>query len=100
MQQLAADLIREFPRVSSLSASNLWRMKAFLECYQGLEKLSPLLRKIGWSHNLVILERCTDPLDREFYLRMTRKFGWSKAVLSHQIVDQSYPEIPTGPNQF
>lgn len=30
------------------------------------------------------------PLEREFYIRMTRKFGWSKSVLIHQIENQSY----------
>lgn len=65
-------------------------MKAFFAAYTGLEKLAPLVREIGWSHNLAILERCKDPLERKFYLRMTRKFGWSKNVLIHQIDNQSY----------
>lgn len=100
VQQLATDLTREFPGVSGFSASNLWRMKAFFECYQGVEKLAPLVREIGWSHNLVILERCADPLEREFYLRMTRKFGWSKNVLSHQIQNQSYQKSLLGQTNF
>jgi len=29
----------------------------------------------------VILERCGQALEREFYLKMTRKFGWSKRTL-------------------
>ena len=53
-------------------------MKAFFEDYSGLEKLAPLVREIGWSHNILIMERCRDPLEQEFYIRMTRKFGWSK----------------------
>ncbi len=85
VEQLAADLRAEFPGMRGFSASNLWRMKAFFESYSDLEKLAPLVREIGWSHNLAILERCKDPLEREFYLRMTRKFGWSKKVLIHQI---------------
>ena len=90
VEQLAADLRTEFPGVGGFSASNLWRMKAFFEAYTGLEKLAPLVREIGWSHNLIILERCGDAQEREFYLRMTRKFGWSKNVLAHQIDNQSY----------
>ncbi len=80
VEQFAADLRTEFPGVGGFSASNLWRMKAFFEAYTGLEKLASLVREIGWSHNLAILERCKDPLEREFYLRITRKFGWSKIV--------------------
>ena len=100
VEQLAADLRTEFPGVGGFSASNLWRMKAFFEAYTGLEKLAPLVREIGWSHNLAILERCKDPLEREFYLRMTRKFGWSKNVLIHQIYNQSYEKSLLGQTNF
>jgi len=58
------------------------------------------VREIAWSHNLIILERCKDPLEREFYLRMTRKFGWSKNVLIHQIENQSYEKILLGQTNF
>jgi hypothetical protein len=43
------------------------------EAYAGSEKLAPLVREIGCSHNLVVLERCENLLQREFYLRVTRK---------------------------
>ena len=100
VEQLAADLRAEFPGVGGFSASNLWRMKAFFKAYTGLEKLAPLVREIGWSHNLAILERCKDPLEREFYLRTTRKFGWSKNVLIHQIDNQSYEKSLLGQTNF
>lgn len=38
------------------------------------EKFAPLVREIGWSHNLIIREQCEDDLEREFYIRMTSKF--------------------------
>ncbi len=100
VQKLAGDLQREFPGVGGFSASNLWRMKGFFAMYQGLEKLAPLVREIGWSHNIVIMERCSDPLEREFYIRMTRKFGWSKNVLIHQIDNQSYEKSLLGQTNF
>ncbi len=58
------------------------------------------MREIGWSHNLVILERCKDTHEREFYLRMTRKFGWSKNVLAHQIDNQSDEKSLLGQTNF
>ena len=60
-------------------------MKLFHETYVKNEKLAPLVREIGWSHNLAIMEKCKDDNMREFYIRMTRKFGWTKNVLIHQI---------------
>ena len=100
VENLAADLRAEFPGVGGFSASNLWRMKGFFEAYQGVEKLAPLVREIGWSHNIVIMERCSDPLEREFYIRMTGKFGWSKNVLVHQIENQSYEKSLLGQTNF
>lgn len=63
------DLQTEFPGVTGFSASNLWRMKAFFEAYNGLEKLAPLVREIAWRHNPAILECWKDPLERELYIR-------------------------------
>jgi predicted nuclease of restriction endonuclease-like (RecB) superfamily len=98
--RLASDLQCEFPGISGFSASNLWRVKSFYETYRDCEKLAPLVREIAWSHNLIILERCSDPLEREFYIRMTKKFGWSKNVLIHQIENQSYEKMVIGQTNF
>ena len=38
----------------------------------------------------MILARCKDDLEREFYLRATARFGWTKAVLAHQVDNKSY----------
>jgi predicted nuclease of restriction endonuclease-like (RecB) superfamily len=100
VEKLSADLRREFPAVGGFSASNLWRMRAFFELYRQHEKLAPLVREIAWAHNLVIMSKCKDPLEREFYLRMTRKFGWSKNVLIHQIENQSYEKSLLGQTNF
>ena len=97
--QLSSDLREEFPGVKGFSISNLWRMKRFFQSFIG-SKLAPLVREIGWSHNLVVMERCHDDLEREFYIRMTRKFGWSKNVLIHQIENQSYEKTLLGQTNF
>ena len=100
VERLANDLQNEFPGVGGFSTSNLWRMKGFCEAYTDFPKLAPLVREIGWSHNIVIMERSKDPLEREFYIRMTRKFGWSKSVLIHQIENQSYEKTLLGQTNF
>ena len=90
VKNLAKDLQAEFPGISGFSDSNLWRMKLFYENYVKSEKLAPMVREIGWSHNLIILERCENDLEREFYIRMTKKFGWTKNVLVVQIENKAY----------
>lgn len=75
VKQLAADLQQEFPGISGFSASNLWRMRSFFMTYAEDEKLAPLVREIGWTNNVMIMEKCHDSKQREFYIRMTRKYG-------------------------
>jgi len=90
VEQLARDLQAEFPGLGGFSARNLWRMRDFYQSYSAEGKLPPLVAEVGWSHNLIILEKCKDTLEREFYLRMTRRMGWTKNVLIHQIENQTY----------
>lgn len=90
VEQLAKDLRKELPEHKGFSAQSLWRMKQFYESYAENEKLSPLVREIGWTHNTIIFTKCKDDFEREFYIRMTRKFGWSKNVLIHRIANKDY----------
>lgn len=90
VDRLAQDLQMEFPGIQGFSSSNLWRMRLFFEAYSENVKLAPLAREIGWTHNYTILEKCKDDLQREFYIRMTRKYGWSKNVLIHNIDNRTY----------
>lgn len=75
-------------------------MKLFYESYANKEKLAPLVREVGWTHNLVIMEKCKDDLEREFYLCMTRKFSWTKNVLIHQIENQTYEKTLLNQTNF
>ena len=90
VEKLAADLQNEFPGIRGFSVQNLWYMRQFYLGYAGHEKLQPLVGEISWAKHLVIMGRCKDNLEREFYIRMTRKFGWTKNVLLHQIENQTY----------
>jgi len=100
VEQLSTDLRLAFPGVSGFSTQNLRYMRQFFQEYSATPNLQPLVGEIGWVHNLTIMSRCKDPLEREFYLRMTRKSGWSKNVLIHQIDNQSYEKSLLGQTNF
>lgn len=99
-EQLSKDLRTEFPGISSFSRCNVFYMREFYLLYRDDERVQPLVAQIGWTHNLLILQRCKDPLEREFYIRMTRKFGWSKNVLLHQVDNRSYEKSLLGQTNF
>jgi predicted nuclease of restriction endonuclease-like (RecB) superfamily len=100
VENLAKDLQAEFPGISGFSARNIWRMRDFYLTYHSKEILPPMVAEIGWTHNIVILEKCKDDLEREFYIRMTRKFGWTKNVLIHQIENQTYEKTLLNQTNF
>lgn len=52
----------EFPGRSGFSAQNLWLMRQFFNEYRDEAFLQPLVRKITWAKNLVILARGKDDL--------------------------------------
>ena len=100
VERLTRDLQAEFPGIAGFSRRNVFYMREFYLLYRDLPKVQPLVAQIGWTHNLTILQRCKEPLEREFYIRMTRKFGWTKNVLMHQIENQSYRKYLLGQTNF
>lgn len=83
--QLAAHLAREQPGLRGFTRPNLFRMKQFYEAYQADEKVSPLVRQLPWTHNLIILNQSKSLEEREFYLRLAIREKWSKRALERQI---------------
>ena len=78
VETLSKDLQNEFPGMRGFSAQNLWYMRQFYLAYAGHPKLQPLIGEISCSKHLIIMARCKDDMQQEFYIRMTRKFGWTK----------------------
>ena len=100
VENLARDLQVEFPGRNGFSPQHMWLMRQFCLEYHDKPILQPLVREISWAPNRVILGHCKDYLSREFYLRATARFGWSKAVLQHQIDNQSYEKYLLGQTNF
>jgi predicted nuclease of restriction endonuclease-like (RecB) superfamily len=87
---LSGELQKEFPGISGFSVSNLWSMAQFYTEYHDVEFLQPLVGEISWTKHIAILNKCTDNQERRFYISATKKFGWSKNVLIHQIENKTY----------
>ena len=83
-------LRRHYPSAKGFSPQNIWRMKQFYETYRDKEKLSPLVREISWSNNLLILSGCKTDEAKEFYLRLCAQNGYSKRELERQIDSMLY----------
>lgn len=100
VESLSKDLRAEFGEKSGYSVQNLWYMRKFYREYKDLPNLQPLAGEIAWTKNTLILDRCDQPLQREFYLRATARFGWTRRVLDHQIDNQSYEKYLLNQTSF
>lgn len=98
--RLAEDLHVEMPGVRGFSVSNLWRMRDLYLTDSSVPKPAQVVRETGWGHHIVILQRCKDPLEREFYLRMSRRTGWSRSTLQSQLERQAYERAMLSQSNF
>ena len=92
VQELADYIQKSEPNIKGFSAQNIWRMKQFYETYAENTKLSPLVRELTWTNNLIILT-CESEQEKEFYLRMSSKEKWSKSELQRQINSSYYERV-------
>jgi predicted nuclease of restriction endonuclease-like (RecB) superfamily len=116
VEVLAKELQKEFPGVQGYSARNLWLMRNFYLEYVSQAKLQPmvaelaepqqnailppLVAEISWTKNVVIMQKCKDPLEREFYIKMTKRYGWTKDVLTNNIENHAYEKTLTNQTNF
>jgi predicted nuclease of restriction endonuclease-like (RecB) superfamily len=89
VETLAKDLQKEFPGIQGFSARNLWNMRTFYLTYKEDRKLQPLVAEISWTKNVIIMERCKDDVRREFYIKITKKFGWK--IVEYALKDTKKP---------
>ena len=103
VEKLSRDIKKEFPVITGFSVQNIWYMRAFYIAWT--EKLTNLQQPVGeldskillqvvgeipWGHNIQLLSKVKDPLQRLWYARKTIEFGWSRSVLVHQIESDLY----------
>ena len=100
IERLAKDLQGSYPGIKGFSARNIWYMRNLYLEYHENEKLQTLSAEISWSHNLAILEQCKDNLQRQFYMKMSRRMGWSHNVLIHHIENQTYEKTIINQTNF
>ena len=84
VNQLAEYIARTQPNLRGFTRRNLFRMRQFYQTYRDDEKISPLVRKLPWTHNLIIFSQSKRPEEREFYLRLAIQEKWGSRELERQ----------------
>jgi predicted nuclease of restriction endonuclease-like (RecB) superfamily len=100
VEVLSKELQKEFPNIKGFSARNLWNMRNFFVTYNENEILQPLAAEISWTKNTIIMDKCKDDLEREFYIKMTKRFGWTKNVLINNLENKAYEKYLLNQTNF
>lgn len=100
VETLSNDIQKEFPGIKGFGMSNMWDMARFYTEYKSNEILQPLVGEISWSKHIIILTKCKDTQQRQFYILATKKFGWTKDVLINKIELKTYEKYMLGQNNF
>lgn len=100
VENLSRDIQKEFPGIKGFGVSNMWDMARFYAEYQSNEILQPLVGEISWSKHIVILTKCKETRQRQFYILATKKYGWTKEVLINKIEAKTYENYLLGQSNF
>jgi predicted nuclease of restriction endonuclease-like (RecB) superfamily len=99
VEELAKDLGKATGGVNSFSERNLWFMKQLYVEYRNYPELHKDVFGIPWGQNILILQRIKEYKAREYYLKATSQFGWSRDVLLNQIKAKAYENHLAYPKQ-
>lgn len=100
VENLSKDIQKEFPGIQGFGVSNLRDMARFYSEYQSNAILQPLVGEISWTKHILILTRCKDTQERRFYILATKRFGWTKNVLLHQIEAKAFEKYLLGQSNY
>jgi len=126
VDEIAADLQKDFPGIEGFSPRNIWRMRAFYLAWacdkpqpavakqgqKGAARTAPRRKRflpqavaeIPWGHNVTLLEKLKDSAQRAWYARQATANGWSRSMLYHTEVslvsNHRRRRRPVGPVDF
>jgi len=100
IDNLAKDLHAAFPDMKGFSRSNLMNMRAFYLAWPEPEIVQQPVGQLPWGHNVLLLTKLKSPDERLWYARGTLEYGWSRAVLWHQISTQLMQRCGNTVNNF
>ena len=75
-------LNKNYPNLKGFSPRSFRRMRDFYRIYEHHPTLLSLAKQIGWIQNVVIMEAELTLELREWYMKATAKFGWTKRELT------------------
>ena len=86
LTQLSQDLMAEFPEVKGFSVRNLKYIRQWRSFYAAIgQQAVAQLCQLPWGHNIAIISKSQSTEAALYYAQNALTYGWSRAVLIHQI---------------
>ncbi len=96
IEAVSAKLRLEFLGAKGLMPADFQMMRLFYLAYFERPDLLPMLRVIPWECHAVILDRCKDPVQQEYYLSLCVTQSLSQDGLLSALKEQRY-ELSSAP---
>lgn len=101
VDQISADLRREFPDQRGWTRRNLMYMKALASTWPMVDEFVPqAVAQTPWGHVRVLLDKLTTRQDREWYAAKTVENGWSRASLEFEIKMDLKSRLGSAPSRI
>jgi predicted nuclease of restriction endonuclease-like (RecB) superfamily len=99
VNSMSNDINKLIDGIKGYSPQNLWKMRQFYVEYVEEVELYELALEIPWGHNMLIIHKIKDKVERTYYLNATNKMAWSRSVLLNQIKANAYQRHILNPKQ-
>lgn len=99
VNSISDDINKIIDGVKGYSPQNLWKMRQFYLEYKDENDLFEMALNIPWGHNMLIIHKIKDAVEREYYLKSTEELAWSRSVLLNQIKADAYKRHLLDPKQ-
>ncbi|GAA2241787.1 hypothetical protein GCM10010413_50350 [Promicromonospora sukumoe] len=101
VDQISADMRREFPGQRGWSRSNIKNMRRFAEVWPASEPIGQqAVGQLPWGHVVTLIERLGTADEREWYAAKAVQNGWSRASLEFEIKTDLRKRLGSAPSNF
>lgn len=100
VERLSNDLRSEFPEMRGLSPRNLIYMRSFAAAWPDRPIAPQVAAQLPWGHIRELIDRLDDQTVRDWYARQAAEHGWSRNVLSNQIMSRLHERSGVAPSNF
>lgn len=85
ISRLSADLQAAFPGMGGFSERNLEYMRKFAAVWPDPERAQHVAALLPWGHNILLLDKISDPAELVWYAEQAAENGWTRKLLDHHI---------------